>query len=127
MIGTSAMSSNSSIASAARPTGLVVPAIGSTSAVEDSASASPSPSAPDQYCPIIAITSAISAALPISSIAPSPNTSRRIAHNRSNDSSSPIENSSRMIPNSANGAIASGSVMVTWYSHGTRSTIDPSP
>ena len=48
MIGTNARSSNSSIANAARPTGLVVPTSGSTSAVEESASASPSPIAPGQ-------------------------------------------------------------------------------
>ena len=34
-------------------------------------------------------------------------------HSRRNDSSSPIEKSSRMMPNSANGSIASGLVMVT--------------
>ena len=55
----------------------------------------------------------MSSAEPISSAAPTPNTSRRIAHSRRNDSSSPIENSSRMMPNSANGSIASGLVMVT--------------
>ena len=52
MIGTSARSSNSSIANAARPTGLWVPTIGSTSAVEDSASARPSAIAPVQLWPV---------------------------------------------------------------------------
>ena len=48
MIGTIARSSNSSIASAERPTGLVVPTSGSTSAVEESASARPSATEPLQ-------------------------------------------------------------------------------
>ncbi len=53
MIGTIARSSNSSIASAERPTGLVVPTKGSTKAVEDRASARPrperaAPALPDQ-------------------------------------------------------------------------------
>jgi hypothetical protein len=48
-----------------------------------------------------------------SSAAPTPNTSRRIVHSRRNDSSSPIEKSSRTIPNSANGSIACGLEMVT--------------
>ncbi len=43
MIGTIARSSNSSIEKEARPTADFVPAIGSTSAVEDSASAMPRP------------------------------------------------------------------------------------
>ena len=52
MIGTSARSSNNSIAKADLPTGLAVPAIGRTSAVEDRASARPRPIAPAQLCPI---------------------------------------------------------------------------
>ena len=52
MIGTSARSSNSSIANAARPTALVVPAIGITKAVEDRASARPRPIAPPVLSPV---------------------------------------------------------------------------
>ena len=112
MIGTMAISSNSSMESAARPTAVCVPAIGSTSAVEDSASARPRPSAPVQYWPSIVRNTAIRPALIVSSIRPSPNTSLRIVHSRLNESSSPMVNSSRMMPNSANGASPSGSVMV---------------
>ena len=100
------------MANAPRPTALVVPTSGSTSAVEDSASASPSPIEPAQFCPSRWSPAPISNAEPISSAAPVPNTSCRIAHNRRNDSSSPIENSSRMIPNSASGSIAWGLVIV---------------
>ena len=112
MIGTIMISSNSSIDSAARPTGECVPAIGKTIAVEEKASAKPSASAPVQYWPII--DSAIASDVPItrSSIAPSPNTSLRICHRRLKLSSSPMVNSSRMMPNSANGSSASGSDMV---------------
>ena len=113
MIGTIARSSNSSIASAARPTGLVVPTKGSTRAVDDKASASPSPTAPAQPWPIRCKASPMTKAETISSAAPTPNTSRRIVHSLRNDSSSPIEKSSRMMPNSANGSIASGFEMVT--------------
>ena len=56
---------------------------------------------------------AIIAAAPSNCAAPSPNTSLRIVHSRPNDSSSPIENSSRTMPNSANGSIPCGSEMVT--------------
>lgn len=112
MIGTSARSSNKSIANAPRPTGLVVPTSGSTSAVDDSASARPSPAAPAQSCPSRCTAIAISTADPISSAGPVPNTCARIAHSRLNDSSSPIENSSRMMPNSANGSIECGLDMV---------------
>ena len=101
MIGTIMISSNSSIDSAARPTGVDVPEIGSTMAVEEKARAKPSASAPVQYCPIIESTTAAIEPMMISSSAPSPNTSRRICHRRLNDSSSPMVNSSRMIPNSA--------------------------
>ncbi len=51
MIGTIARSSNSSIASAERPTGLVVPTSGRTSAVDDSAKARPSATEPLQLWP----------------------------------------------------------------------------
>ena len=113
MIGTSAMSSSSSIARALRPTGLSVPAIGSTSAVEDSASAMPSPAAP-LICWPIPSRIAVSNPAQINSLSsPSPNTWLRIAHSRANDNSRPISNSSRITPNSANGPIASGLVIVT--------------
>ena len=49
-IGTSARSSNSSIAKAERPTGLAVPTSGSTTAVDDKASAMPSAKAAIQPC-----------------------------------------------------------------------------
>jgi hypothetical protein len=48
-----------------------------------------------------------------SSAAPTPNTSRRMFHNRLNDSSRPIENNSRMMPSSAKGAMALGFEIVT--------------
>ena len=112
MIGTSARSSNSSMAKAPRPTAPVVPTSGSTKAVEDSASASPSPIAPAQFCPSRCSPAPISSPEPSNSAAPVPNTNRRIDHKRRNDSSSPIENSSRTMPNSANGSIACGSVIV---------------
>jgi hypothetical protein len=113
MIGTSAISSNSNIASAALPTGVRVSVILSTSAVEDSASASPRASAVGGELPRIISPIAISRAQPNSSFAPSAKTCRRIAHSRPNDSSSPTENSNRMIPNSANGASRAGSLIVT--------------
>lgn len=112
MIGTSARSSNSSIEKALRPTGLVVPTIGSTRAVEERASAKPRPIAPAQPWPRIWRPIAISPAATVSSAAPRPKTSRRMLHNRRRDSSSPIEKSSRMMPSSANGAIEAGSVIV---------------
>ena len=112
MIGTIMMSSNNSIDSAARPTGLVVPAIGSTIAVEEKASAKPSAIAPVQYWPIIARKIASSVPITSNSSAPSPNTSRRICHSRLKLSSSPMVNSSRMMPNSAKGSSASGSEIV---------------
>ena len=49
-IGTSARSSNSSIAKAVLPTGLSMPEIGSTSAVDESASARPSATALEPAC-----------------------------------------------------------------------------
>ena len=119
MIGTMAMSSNRSIESAARPTGDDVPEIGSTMAVEDIASARPSAIAPVQYWPIMASTMAMMLPPSRSSSDPSPKTSRRICHKRRNDSSSPIVKRSRMIPNSAKGSSASGSVMVMCLSQST--------
>ena len=52
MIGTRAISSNRSIESAARPTGPCVPAMGSTSAVDERASARPRPNAPLMLRPV---------------------------------------------------------------------------
>ena len=112
MIGTSPRSSNNSIANAPRPTAPVVPASGNTSAVEDSASASPSPIAPGQSCPSTCSPTPMITADPSSSAAPVPNTWLRIVHSRRKLSSSPMVNSSRMIPNSANGSIASRFEMV---------------
>ena len=91
---------------------------GCTKAVEDMASASPSTIAAGRLLPIRISAPPISNAPKPSSAAPIPNTWRRIVTNRLKLSSSPIANSSRMIPNSANGAIAAGSVMVTASSHG---------
>ena len=127
MIGTIAISSNSSIESAALPTGELVPEIGSTIAVDDSASARPSAIAPVQYWPIIASTSAMEVPMIVSSSAPSPKTSLRICHNRLNDSSSPMVNRSRMIPNSAKIARESGSDIVTAVSHLISGVSAPSP
>ena len=107
-IGTSARSSNSSIASAERPTGLCVPTKGITIAVEDSASARPSATEPDALCPMAKTPPPIISAQPASSAAPTPNTSRRIESKRRNDSSSPTENSSRTIPSSAKGSMPLG-------------------
>ena len=76
---------------------------------------------------IIASTSAIEVPMIVNSSAPSPKTSLRICHNRLNDSSSPIVNSSRMIPNSANIARESGSDMVTAVSHLISGVSAPSP
>ncbi len=112
MIGTSARSSKISMASADRPTGPVVPTIGSTSAVEDNASAMPRPSAPASGWPIRLSAKPITNPEARSCAEPSPNTWTRIAHRRLNDSSSPMVNSSITMPNSANGSIASRSVMV---------------
>ena len=67
----------------------------------------------------------ISKALPTSSAAPTPNTWFRIDHSRLKLSSSPIENRSRMMPNSANGAIPSGSLIVTVDSHGMSRAMAP--
>ena len=96
------------MASADRPTALVVPTSGRTSAVEESASAKPSAMDPLPLWPNRWSAPPISTAETISSAAQTPKTSRRIVHNRGKLSSSPIEKSRRMIPNSANGAIASG-------------------
>src|SRR3546814_6524730 len=60
MIGTSITSSNSSIEKEARPTGLCVPTIGSTRAVDDSASARPSAVAVCHLDPVASITPPIS-------------------------------------------------------------------
>ena len=117
-IGTSARSSNNSIASAARPTGLWVPLIGSTSAVELIASARLSHNALCVGQSTATRKPPISAAVPSISAAPIPNTIRRIANSRLKLSSRPIPNSSRTIPSSANGVIPSGSVIVTASSHG---------
>ncbi len=84
-----------------------------TSAVDDSASARPSASAAFQLLPRPISTAPISKADPASCIAPSPNTWRRIAHSRANESSSPTENSSSTMPSSAKGSSRSGSDIVT--------------
>jgi hypothetical protein len=112
MIGTSAMSSNSKVPSAARPTGVRVSAIRKTSAVDERARARPSARAVGSELPSISSTSAISAPPPNSSIGPIRKIVLRICQSRLNDSSSPMVNSSRMIPNSANGASRPGSLIV---------------
>jgi hypothetical protein len=113
MIGKRARSSKSSIGKASRPTLLEIPAIGRTSAVDDRASASPSPSAASLLLPSATRPPAIRTAETISSAAPKPITRRRMPHSRRKESSNPIEKSRRMIPSSANGPIASGSVIET--------------
>ena len=127
MIGTIATSWNRRMPSAALPTGVLVPDIGRTSAVEDRASARPRPKAPIGFWPRATSAPAISNPQPISSAAPTPNTVPRICHKRFIESSRPIEKSSRTMPNSAKGSIASRSEMVTWTSHGTRSVSEPRP
>ena len=112
-IGTSARSSNNSIASAERPTGPWVPTSGITIAVEDKAKARPRAIAPVGPTPVRYSPPAMIAAALNSSAAPVPNTSRRMPHSRRNDSSRPIENSSRTMPSSANGSIACGFEIVT--------------
>ena len=113
MIGTIMMSSNKSIESAARPTGDLVPEIGSTIAVEENASAKPSASAAVKLSPLAMPTNSASAAPLIStSSAPSPNTSLRICQRRLNESSSPIANSSSTMPKSAKGTSLTTLVMV---------------
>ena len=124
--GTSARSSNSNIANAARPTALVVPAIGITSAVDDIASARPSTAAAAMPLPVATSPAPISTAPPSNSAAPTPNTCLRIAHSRLKLSSRPIANSNRIIPKSANGAMPAGSVIDTASSHGRSFDIAPS-
>ena len=113
IIGTSARSSNKSMAKARRPTALDVPAIGMTSAVDDSASAKPKPSAAPLLRPSSISAPAMSNADTNNSAAPKPITRWRMPHNLRNDSSRPMENNSRMMPSSANGPIASASVIDT--------------
>ena len=73
--------------------------IGSTIAVDDSASAKPMVSATGQPKPPTS-ASAPAMIVPVASTCalPSPKTSRRITRSRSNDSSSPIANISSTIP-----------------------------
>ena len=128
MIGTIMISSNNSIDSAALPTGVVVPEIGSTIAVEENASAKPSASAAVKFIAPATPTNSASA-LPLirTSSAPSPNTSLRICHRRLNDNSSPMANNSRTMPKSAKGVSAAGLVIVMCSSHAMRGTSAPSP
>ena len=126
-IGTIMMSSNNSIESAARPTGVFVPEMGSTMAVLEKARAKPSASAPVVGCPIIESASARQLPMISSSSAPRPKTSLRICHKRLKDSSSPMVKSSRIIPKSAKGPSPSGSEIVTWRSQRTSSVNWPSP
>ncbi len=125
--GTSARSSKSSMASAARPTGLVVPAIGSTSAVDDMASAKPSATALCAGWPITSRAPPIRTAPPSSSAAPIPKTSFRIATRRLKLSSSPMAKSRRMIPSSANGSIACGLEIVKKLSQRNSPVSPPRP
>ena len=126
-IGTNARSSNNSIASAARPTALDVPAIGSTKAVDDIASATASQIDGSSAKPTAPSAAAINPAIRSISAAPIPNTALRIANRRLKLSSSPIENNSITIPNSANGSIPPGSLIVTASSQGWSATICPNP
>ena len=125
--GTSAMSSNSSMANAARPTGELIPAMGSTSAVEDMASAAPSAAALAMGSPATHRPVPISTEPSSSSAAPIPKIVLRIATSRRKLSSMPIANSRRMIPNSANGSMPSRLVMVIGLSHGRCWASAPNP
>ena len=127
MIGTSAMPSNSNIDSAALPTGVRVPEIGRTTAVEDMARARPSARAPVQYCPRMERKIAISDPPTSNSSDPRPKTSRRNCHRRLYESSSPIANSSSTMPSSANGSSRSGSVIVNQVSHSYSDVARPRP
>jgi hypothetical protein len=100
------------MASAERPTGLVVPTKGRTSAVDERARARPSATDPLMLWPIMLSAKPISSAQSRSCAAPTPKTSRRIVHRRRKESSRPIANSRRTMPNSAKGLTASGLEMV---------------
>ena len=113
MMGTIAMSSNSRVPSAARPTGVRRFAILSTKAVDDSARARPKASPVATELPSMTSPTPIRAALPNSSSGPRRKIVSRRAANRLNDSSSPIPNSSSTMPNSAKGSSASRLLMVT--------------
>ena len=123
--GTSAMSSNRSMANAARPTGELMPAMGRTSAVDDIASATPSAAALPGASPAAHSPPPISSVPSTISAAPIPKIARRIAARRRKLSSMPIEKSKRMMPNSANGSMPCWSVMVIVLSHGRCSASAP--
>ncbi len=77
-------------------------------AVEDMARAAPTASAAGQPSPKRVAATAIRPPVSRNSPAPKPNTWRHISRNRSNDSSSPIENSRNTTPSSAMSEICSG-------------------
>ncbi len=115
------------MANAARPTGLFVPDMGRTRAVEDKAKARPRPSAPAGFCPIRYSTKPMIKPEMVNSAAPTPKTRRRIDQRRLKDSSSPMEKSSKIMPNSANGSIASRSLIVTNLSQSYCPDNEPRP
>ena len=108
------------------PTGLSTPEIGNTSAVEDSASARPRAAADWIGVPATSRPAAIRTAQPTSSALPTPNTLRPIERNRRKLMWSPAENSSRMMPSSANGSIECGSLIETVWSQGWAGANAPS-
>ena len=112
-IGTNARSWNNSSAKALRPSGPVVPVIGRTSAVEDSASAIASAAVAGTPTPTASSAAPIAAPDASSCMPPATNTAPRIAQRRRKDSSSPIEKSRSTIPTSAIGSIECGLVIVT--------------
>ena len=89
-----------------------------TMAVEDIARARPITAARMGGSPSSTLAPVSAAAQVATCSAPRPNTSRRISHSRSSDSSSPIMNSSSTTPRSAISWIAPGSPMVTRSSQG---------
>ncbi len=99
----------------------------STIAVEESESEPPSTIASDGLLAKASAAPAITALVSSTCNPPSPITSRRIADNLGNDSSRPIRNRRKTIPNSAIPATFCASVMVTQNRPGTAPLSEPSP
>ncbi len=130
-IGTTARSWHSRTAKLVRPVWLLMRRSSDstwvTIAVEDMASASEAISAGPRATPRALNTSASAAVQTATCSAPSPNTSRRSATTRSQESSSPIVNISSTTPRSATCSIRARSGIVTSARAGKRSTSAPSP
>ena len=130
-IGATARSWNRRTAKLVRPAGVpsrfCSASTGSTTAVEESASASPTSTAPAtgwlSAMRMIAITAAEAATW----IEPRPKTSRRSTRSRSQDSSIPIMNMRKITPNSARCAISERLPMVKGASQGCASAKRPRP